>query len=47
MDVAKLCDKILEEESLQDIPLEYILRVTIEVICIISSGECFYKDDFD
>ena len=47
MDVLKLCDMILDEKSLKDIPLEYILRVTIEVICIISSGECFYKDDFD
>ena len=47
MDVLKLYDKLLEEKSLKDIPLEYILRVTIEVLCIISSGECFYKDDFD
>ena len=47
MDVMKLCDKILEEKSLYDIPLEYILRVTIEVLCIISSGECFYKNEFD
>ena len=47
MDVLKLCDKLLEEESLRDVPLEYVLRVAIEVLCIISSGECFYKDDFD
>ena len=47
MDVVKLCDILLEEDELKDIPLTYILRVAIEVICVISSGECFYKNEFD
>lgn len=47
MDIMKLCDKLFEDKDLQDIPIDFIFRVTYAVITAISSGECFYKDEFD
>jgi hypothetical protein len=46
MDIDKLMDKIFEDEDLQDIPIDYIFRVTYAIMTIIGAGECFYKDDF-
>lgn len=47
MDVIKLCDRLFDDEDLQDIPMEYIFRVAYAVLVIIAEGECFYKIDFD
>ena len=47
MDVLKLCDRLFEDEDLQDIPLEYIFRVAYAVLVVIAEGECFYKVDFE
>ena len=47
MDIMKLCDKLFEDKDLQDIPIDYIFRVVYAVITAMSTGECFYKDDFD
>ena len=47
MDILKLCDRLFEDEDLQDIPLEYIFRVVYSVLVIMAEGECFYKVDFD
>ena len=47
MDVVKLCDKLFDDEELQDIPIEYIFRVAYAVLVIIAEGECFYKIDFE
>lgn len=47
MDILKLCDKLFEDSDLQDIPIDYIFRVVKAVITVMSTGECFYKDDFD
>lgn len=47
MDILKLCDKLFEDEEIQDIPLEYIFRVAYEVLIFIAEGDCFYRVDLD
>ena len=47
MDVDKLCDRLLEDETLKDIPLNYIFRIVFSLFSLIESGEFFYKDTFD
>ena len=47
MDVMKLCDRLFDDEDLQDIPLEYIFRVAYAVLVIIAEGDCFYRVDFE
>ena len=47
MDFKKLCDKLFIHEDLHDVPLKYVFRVACVVIELISSGECFYTNDFD
>ena len=47
MDILKLCDKLFEDEDLQDIPSDFIFRIVYAVFVLISEGKCFYKDDFD
>ena len=47
MDILKLCDKLFEDKDLSDIPIDYIFRVVKAVITVMSTGECFYKDEFD
>ena len=47
MDILKLCDRLFEDEDLQDIPLEYIFRVAYAVLVLIAEGECFYRIDFE
>ena len=47
MDLKKLCDKVLENEDVQGIPLIFVFAVMNSVIEAISSGECFYKTECD
>lgn len=47
MDLNKLCDKVLKNEEVKDIPLVYIYTVITCVIEAISSGECFYETEID
>ena len=47
MDVEKLCDRLFEDENLNDIPLTYIFRIVFSLFALIESGEFFYKDTFD
>lgn len=47
MDIVKLCDRLFDDEDLQDIPMEYIFRVAYAVLVIIAEGNCFYRVDFD
>ena len=47
MDILKLCDRLFEDEDLQDVPLEYVFRVAYAVLVIIAEGECFYRVDFE
>lgn len=42
MDIFKLFQKVLEDRSVQDIPVLYILLVVNSVIEAINTGECFY-----
>ena len=41
----KLCKKLLENEDIKDIPLEYVIKIVAVLFDIINSGECFYKDE--
>ena len=45
MDIIEICDRLFEDEDLNDIPLEYIFRVVYSVLVIIAENECFYKID--
>lgn len=47
MDIVKLCDRLFEDEDLQDIPLEYVFRVAYAVLVIIAKGDVFYKVDYE
>lgn len=47
MDIVKLCDRLFEDEDLQDIPLEYVFRVAYAVLVIIAEGDVFYKVDYE
>lgn len=47
MDILKLCDRLFDDEDLQDIPMEYIFRVAYSVLVIIAEGDVFYRVDFD
>lgn len=47
MDITKLCDRLFENEDLQDIPIDMIFRVAYAVLVIIAEGECFYRVDFE
>lgn len=45
MDMEKLCDKLIQDETLKDIPLTYVFRVAVSIFSIIGSGECFFQND--
>ena len=47
MDIVKLCDRLFEDEDLQDIPLEYVFRVAYAILVIIAEGDVFYKVDYE
>ena len=47
MDLQKICEKVLENEDVKDIPVIFVLIVLNSVIEAISSGECFYKTEYD
>lgn len=45
MDILKLCEKVLESEEVQGIPVVYVYLVMNCVIEAINSGECFYPTE--
>ena len=45
MNVKKLCDKLIEDETLKDIPLTYVFRVVLSVFELINSGEFYYTNE--
>ena len=47
MDMNKLCEKLIKDENLKDIPFTYVFRVVFSIFAIIDSGECFYKNELD
>ena len=47
MDVIKLFEKVMKDDEVRDIPLMYVFTVVCCVVEAISSGECFYKTEFD
>lgn len=42
----KLCKKLFESEKIENIPLEYVIRVVSLVFEIINSGECFFENEW-
>ncbi len=42
MNTKLLCEKLIENEDLKDIPTMHVLRVAIAVLEVIDSGECFF-----
>lgn len=47
MDLKKFCDKVLENEDVQGIPLIFVFAIMNSVIEAISSGECFLSTEYD
>lgn len=47
MDIVKLCEKVLENEDVQGIPLIFVFAIMNSVIEAISSGECFLSTEYD
>lgn len=47
MDIVKLCEKVLQDEEVKDIPILYVYTVVYSVINAISSGECFIQTEFE
>lgn len=47
MDLKKLCDKVLENEDVQGIPLIFVFAIMNSVIEAISSGECFLSTEYE
>lgn len=45
MDMNKFYEAIMNEQSIRDIPILYVLRVALVVFEIINSGECMYKNE--
>lgn len=45
MNMKKLCDKLIEDETLKDIPLTIVFRVVLSVFALIESGEFFYENE--
>jgi hypothetical protein len=45
MDMNKFYKAIMNEPSIRDIPILYVLRVAVVVFEIINSGECMYKNE--
>ena len=43
MDMNRLFKALTSNEDIKDIPLTYVMRITIAVFEIINSGECFYS----
>lgn len=47
MDMEKFCDKILNDETIADIPVDFVFRIVFSVFSILASGECFYSHELD
>lgn len=47
MDIMKLCEKVMENEEVSDIPVVYVFTVILCVFEAIATGECFYITEFD
>lgn len=41
----KFYKNLINREDIKDIPIELVCRVVLCVFEIISSGDCFYKED--
>lgn len=47
MDMTKFYDRLLNDETISDIPISFVFRIVLSVFSLINSGECYYKDDFE
>ena len=43
MDIKKLCDRLIKDEKLNDIPLTYVFRIVFSIFDLIGTGEVFYE----
>ena len=42
MDTKKLCELLMNDDSIKDIPAIHVLRVACAILQIMESGECFF-----
>jgi hypothetical protein len=47
MDIIKLFEKVMENEVAAGIPPIYVFTIVCCVVEAISTGECFYKTEFE
>ena len=47
MDMNKICEKLISDETIKDIPLAYVFRIAFSIFTLIESGECFYHDEYE
>jgi hypothetical protein len=47
MDVGDLFEELLSDETIRDIPIEYVVRIVFSVFSLIESGKFFYKHQYD
>ena len=47
MDMTKFYDRLLNDETISDIPINFVFRIVLSVLGIINSGECFYRNDIE
>lgn len=47
MDILRLFEKVIEDDEVKGIPLIHIFTVVCAVVDAISTGDCFYSNDFD
>ena len=45
MDMTKFYDRLLNDETISDIPIEFVIRIVLSIFGIINSGECYYENE--
>ena len=47
MNMTKLFNELIKDESIHDIPVSYVLRVVTAVFELINSGKFYYQNESD
>ena len=47
MNMTKLFNELIKDESIQGIPISHVLKVVIAVFELINSGEYYYENEND
>ena len=45
MDMTKFYDRLLNDETIADIPISFVFRIVLSVFSLINSGECYYENE--